>query len=524
MQLVLSHCLTNMFDLYNYPPRLVALGLITATIVTYNLTLTIYRLFFHPLARIPGPKLCAITGWYEIFWDVLVGGQFTFKVEEWHKKYGPIMRIGPNEVHFNDPDFYNELYPTIGATYEKPAQWRWRFGCGTAIFDTIGHEHHAQRKAPVAAFFSRQKILQFSGFIQDQTDILVKRIRDNHRGQVICANEAFDALTMDIIGYYAFGLSYHSLQYPGFKAPYRNVTADIARMVHVGAHFPWVFTILNALPEKYITKLLPPMSKIFMFRKEISSQIRRIKDNKEYLDKNVNEHRTVFHEILNSNQPACELNEGRIYHEALSLVGAALETSKRTTALAVYYILATPGVEANLRAELMAAMPDKTKILSVPELEALPYLNAVIKEALRLAIGVSQRMRRYSPTEPITYKDYTIPPNTVFGMCHWEQLRDARIWDRPTEFLPERWLAEQPLALNGQPLNKYFVPFHRGPRMCLGKEFGMAQLNIGLATLFRQEDIKLELYETDSKDVDVVADFFVPLTIKESQGVRVLVK
>ena len=109
-------------------------------------------------------------------------------------------------------------------------------------------------------------------------------------------------------------------------------------------------------------------------------------------------------------------------------------------------------------------------------------------------------------------------------MCHWEQLRDARIWDRPTEFLPERWLAEQPLALNGQPLNKYFVPFHRGPRMCLGKEFGMAQLNIGLATLFRQEDIKLELYETDSKDVDVVADFFVPLTIKESQGVRVLVK
>jgi cytochrome P450 len=133
-------------------------------------------------------------------------------------------------------------------------------------------------------------------------------------------------------------------------------------------------------------------------------------------------------------------------------------------------------------------------------------------------------MRRYSPTETITYKDYTIPPNTVFGMSHWEQLRDARIWDRPTEFLPERWLGEQPLALNGKPLNKYFVPFHSGPRMCLGKEFGMAQLNIGLSTLFRQDDIKLELYRTDSKDVDVVADYFVPLTVKESKGVRVLVK
>jgi cytochrome P450 len=176
------------------------------------------------------------------------------------------MRVGPNEVHFNDPDFYNVLYPTVGATYEKPEQWRWRFGCGTAIFDTIGHEHHAQRKAPVAAFFSRQKILQFSGFIQAKTDVMIQRLRE-HKGQIVCANHVFDALTMDIIGYYAFGLSYDSLQYPRFEGPYRNVTADIARMVHIGAHFPWVFKSLNALPEGVITTLMPPMSKIILFRK-----------------------------------------------------------------------------------------------------------------------------------------------------------------------------------------------------------------------------------------------------------------
>jgi cytochrome P450 len=133
-------------------------------------------------------------------------------------------------------------------------------------------------------------------------------------------------------------------------------------------------------------------------------------------------------------------------------------------------------------------------------------------------------MRRYSPTSAIIYESHTLPPNTVFGMSHWEQLRDARIWDRPTEFLPDRWLAEQqPVALNGEPLDKYFVPFHRGPRMCLGKEFGMAQLNIGLATLFRQEDLRFELFETGERDVEVVADYFVPLTVRESKGVRVLV-
>jgi hypothetical protein len=81
--------------IYGYSPKTLALGATAAAIATYSLTLTIYRLFLHPLAKIPGPKLCAITGWYEIFWDVLVGGQFTFKVEEWHKKYGngPLMSI-----------------------------------------------------------------------------------------------------------------------------------------------------------------------------------------------------------------------------------------------------------------------------------------------------------------------------------------------------------------------------------------------------------------------------------------------
>jgi cytochrome P450 len=110
-------------------------------------------------------------------------------------------------------------------------------------------------------------------------------------------------------------------------------------------------------------------------------------------------------------------------------------------------------------------------------------------------------------------------------MCHWEQLRDARVWDKPYEFIPERWLSNNgnPLALNGQPLAKYFVPFHRGPRGCLGKEMGMAQLNIGLATLFRRVD-HLELFETDQSAVDIVADYFVPLCVKGSKGVRVLVK
>jgi hypothetical protein len=54
----------------------------------YLLGLVIYRLYFHPLAKFPGPKYAAISRWHEFYYEVVLKGQFTFKVQELHKQYG----------------------------------------------------------------------------------------------------------------------------------------------------------------------------------------------------------------------------------------------------------------------------------------------------------------------------------------------------------------------------------------------------------------------------------------------------
>lgn len=54
----------------------------------YLAGLAVYRLYFSPIARFPGPRLAALSKWYEFYYEVVLKGQFTFHIQELHKKYG----------------------------------------------------------------------------------------------------------------------------------------------------------------------------------------------------------------------------------------------------------------------------------------------------------------------------------------------------------------------------------------------------------------------------------------------------
>lgn len=82
--------------------------LISTPIVLFFSTVAVYRLFLHPLSRVPGPRLAAITsGWYAYH---VRNGRMLHLGQTLHQKYGPIVRVGPNELWLNNRDAFKAIY------------------------------------------------------------------------------------------------------------------------------------------------------------------------------------------------------------------------------------------------------------------------------------------------------------------------------------------------------------------------------------------------------------------------------
>jgi hypothetical protein len=76
------------FEVLSQLPSTSVAGACLLLWVAYLISLAIYRLYLSPLAKFPGPKLAALSKYYEFYYEVVKRGQFTFHIQELHKKYG----------------------------------------------------------------------------------------------------------------------------------------------------------------------------------------------------------------------------------------------------------------------------------------------------------------------------------------------------------------------------------------------------------------------------------------------------
>ncbi|KAK2758476.1 cytochrome P450 [Colletotrichum kahawae] len=505
----------------------------------YAFVLGLYRLTFHPLSKFPGPKLSAFTGWYELYVDTFGGPRetFAYQIQRMHQKYGPIVRINPHELHVSDHEFFDAIYAGGSARRNKYPPSAGVQGTPDGIFGTVDHELHRRRRAAISGFFSRQSVLNHEDLIHEKVDLLCEVFKQAmFDGEPMNIRIPLLAFTTDFYCAHALGENGNMklLQDQEKAQVWRHSIIGLLHMTPFVRQFPWMIPYALELPLWLIKMISADMAL------DIRQQAKVAIDSFKSTQAKSETPGDLMQAILSSSLPDSEKSYKRMAQEGFSVLTASGDTIARTLTTAIYHLLANPAYLEQLRDELDSAMPDPNASVHLKSLESLTWFPAVIKESLRIAALITSRAVLQAPTECLKYNDWIIPPNTPIGTTLADLMMDPHVFPEPRYFDPGRWLESHPLYARNM---KYFVPFHRGHRNCIGiksvltaesshrcvQSFHVTDLNhslawaemyIALAKLFRRFDLKLYGVVRE-RDIDHHRDCFLGEPRDDTKGVRV---
>jgi cytochrome P450 len=167
------------------------------------------------------------------------------------------------------------------------------------------------------------------------------------------------------------------------------------------------------------------------------------------------------------------LTPRQIRDQLLTLFVAGHETSANALAWTFYLLAQHPTVTARLLAELDRELRGAPP--SAADLERLPYLEQVVKEALRLYPPAASAVR--TAREGFTWRGYEIPAGQVVFYSPYISHRMPAYFPEPDRFLPERFAPDSPIA----PPPYAYIPFAAGPRSCIGAPFAMMEIRTVVA-------------------------------------------
>ncbi|KAF9077841.1 cytochrome P450 [Rhodocollybia butyracea] len=476
-------------------------------------SLFVYRLFFHPLRKYPGPILAALTGWYEAYYNIVKGGGLVAEIERLHKLHGPVVRVGPNTLHFNDRQAYHDIY-THGSTLVKEREFYSAIGAhapqGSLIF--CDPEVSKQRRGLLQPLFSRKAVMSLEYTIQQKIDKLLAILKSNYNSSstAVSMAVAYRALTTDIITSYCFAESAtNNLESPGLCHPILQGIQEATRMLWFQRHFPFLIPFVLNVPQKLILWLSPKFEGHLKMKAGFERQIDCVINDPETLS--IAEHETVFYHLL---EPKDQERPSRasLVDEAFILVIAGSDTVGNACNIGSFYALKYPSIHSKLKKELEEVWVDADRPMSYTALEKLPYLTAFIKEVLRFSIGIVHPLPRVVGPSTPKIGGLKIPSGTIVEMSTMFLHMNPEVFPDPHTFNPDRWLVED---TNQMMLD--LAPFSKGPRMCLGLNLAWCELYLIFGNILRRLDLKLLVTDDtiNSFASDNCVDYLVPRWEKE---------
>jgi cytochrome P450 len=365
--------------------------------------------------------------------------------------------------------------------------------------------------------------------VLEQIFKLIARLEKcSKHGEVVDLANAYRCLTMDVVTSFVVPEPRRMLDLADFGKGFIGLMRDFSKLITLQRHMRVVIPLLEAIPDWLVIRMDSTGSSLQLVEYRRSFQ----KEAEKTVDRKGQPPPGRAPSVLDTIYGSPELAQqdkfvGRIVEEATNIIGAGTETTASTLTLLTYHALAKPDILNKLRFELSTAVKhsSSTDLLDLRTLEKLPYLQGCINEALRVSNPVTGRLPRFNPRAATSYispadkTTYTFPPGTIMSMSMPDLHFNSSIYPDPYAFKPERWIDASPE--HKAVMQRYFVPFSKGSRACLGMEVARMELTLTVGNVFHRFGEAMKLWETTERDVSWAYDFFAPYIPVDSKGLRV---
>nr|AVY05535.1 cytochrome P450 monooxygenase [Nodulisporium sp.] len=431
----------------------------------------IRNLYFHPLSSVPGPKLWSSSRLP--FVRALLRGSLIHDVEKLHRKYGPVVRIAPDEVTFAQPEAWTDILRADRPMFLKdPVWWAAQPDLHEALMTAIQPESHARIRKILAPAFTTRALKAQETILQHYVNLLIERLRDHaDRKAVIDIAPWFNFTTFDIFGDLGYGESFKCLE--------------------DSRYHPWISMIFNS--EKgacyiYAARFYPLIE--WMLMKCIPPSVKKVQhDHRQFIVDKVQ--RRLNFEVERPDIMSYVIKENKdrtlpletINSTFLELTTAGSDTVATVLGGTLNYLVRNPDKLGVLEQEVRRLEEGD---LNLNTLQDLVYLNAVLKEGLRLCPPVPWILPRRVPHEGAFICGTWLPAGTAVSIQAYSMNRNPEYFYKASLFLPERWLPDamaDPLSPFSHDRREAVQPFSVGPWSCLGQNLAWAEMRLILAKL-----------------------------------------
>ncbi|OCT52372.1 pisatin demethylase [Cladophialophora carrionii] len=374
---------------------------------------------------------------------------------------------------------------------------------------------HAELRAKMMPGYTAKEVPDLEATINDRLlDLIALITREGIEKRLPIDFATFaQYFTLDSLTHIAFGRPFGFLTHNEDLYNYNKTSTAFFPVLELGTNFPWVHAILSSPLLQALAGPKPEdkagLGAIIGIAQEIVAE--RFHSGSESKNE-----KDMLNSFIRHGLTQLEAES-----ESLLQILAGSDSTATTIRMTLLFILTNPAVYVKLRTEIDAAVADGQitfPVVKYSEAQRLPYLQACIKEGLRVWQPLNGIGTKLSPPEEIEICGVRIPPHTQVAISqHMMMKRRDLFGDDAAIFRPERWVENDPETLKRME-RVWELSFAAGRFTCLGKGIALMELNKVFVELLRRFDLGIvnpvKTMETKCHQIHVQRNMFLHVTAR----------